>query len=391
VSAFGVAQLLVDDYTKQAQKSFQQAYGIVEQIRNVTISRVELVVVTRQWAIDTWGKGYAEPDLTNILREEKVYKALFMIPENASLYQANVDWAGYFGAASWNGKIYIVRENFDPFIQPDATATFVHELTHIMQGQFHMPQTPSTFDGNKAHAALIEGDASFTGDYYKNQTKAETSLANVVVDQVPWFLLSNEMLNELHLDLPSTISYLNYFPYDYGKPYVNAIYQKGGWISVNQAYANPPTTTEQVVHPGKYFANETAQQVAAPELAENDWSQVRNDRYGEFFIQIMLDNWLDESEAQKAAAGWSGDNFTYYERGDEFLFTWNIKWDSSYDASEFYDAFNNMPNAAGAEKENLAHWYANGRYLSITWNQDLNSTFIASSTNENALFPSNFT
>jgi hypothetical protein len=389
VSVFGVTRLVSDDYTKQAQEDFQQAYGIIEQIRNVTIPRVELVVVTRQWAIDTWGKGYAEPDLPNILREEKVYKSLFMIPENASLYQANVDWAGYFGAATWGDKIYVVRENFDPFIQPDATATFVHELTHIMQGQFQMPQTPSTFDGTKAHAALIEGDASFMGDYYKNQTKAETSLANAV-DQVPWNLLSNEVLNELHLDLPSTISHLNYFPYDYGTPFINAIYQKGGWIRVNQAYANPPTTTEQVLHTDKYFANETAQQVAAPTIAENDWTRVRSDSYGEFFIQIMLDNWLDESEAQKAAAGWSGDNFTYYERGGEFLFTWNIKWDSSYDASEFYGAFNNMLNAAGAEKES-SNWYANGRYLSITWSQDLNSTLIAASTNETALPPSNFT
>lgn len=395
ISTFSISELLsnVDEtqYELHAEQLFNKAKGEVEQIRGVTLPQVELEVVTRDWAIETWGKGYANPDLQNILREEKIYKGLFMIPENASLYQANVDWAGYFGAASWNGKVYVVKENFDPYKQPDATATFVHELTHILQGQFHMPTIPSTFDSGKAHDALTEGDASFMGDYYKNQTKAQANPIIATIDQVPWFLLGNSALEQLYPDLPATISDLNYFPYTYGTPFIDALYKKGGWTTVNQAYGNPPTTTEQILHSDKYFTNETAQQATSPTLAENDWTQVRNDRYGEYFIQVMLGNWLNESEAQKAAAGWAGDNFTYYERGNDYLFAWNIKWDSSCDASEFYVAFNNMLNAAGTEKENCTHWFASGRYLSITWNQDLNSTLVAASSNETAVLPSNCT
>ena len=131
---------------------------------------MELQVITKQWAIDTWGKGYADADLTNILRQERVYKGLFMMSENDSLYQASVDWAGNFGAATWNGKIYVVKENFDPWDMPGAEATFVHELTHIWQ---HGLPSPDSFDADKAHAALVEGDASFMGDYFKNQTKAQ--------------------------------------------------------------------------------------------------------------------------------------------------------------------------------------------------------------------------
>jgi len=355
----------------------------------VTLPRVDLEVVTRQWAIDTWGTGYAQPDLTNILREEKIYKGLFLIPENASLYQANVDWAGYFGAASWNGKIYIVRENFDPYKQPDATATFVHELTHILQGQFWRPQVPPSFDSDKARDALNEGDASFMGDYYKNQTKVQSSLANAAVSQVPWMLLGEGLLDEVQLDLPRAISELNYFPYTYGTPFIDAIYKRGGWTAVNEAYANPPVTTEQILHTDKYFANETALGVASPILAENNWTRtaINNNNstsYGEYFIQVMLGNWLSQNEAQRAAAGWAGDNFTYYERGSDFLFTWNIKWDTSCDASDFYVAFHNMVNATGTTGDNSCHWYANGRYLMIEWNQETNTTLIACSTNQAA-------
>lgn len=376
------------EYKAQAQRVFESAVRQVEQIRNVTLPNVTLEVVTRQWAIDTWGRGYADPDLTNILREEKVFKGLFLIAENASLYQANVDWAGNWGAATWNGKIYVVKENFDPWHLPNAEATFVHELTHIWQ-----PRLPyvTTFDAEKAQAALTEGDASYMGDFFINQTQRSPSPASLVVGQVPMFLIRNPVLRELHPSLPATISRLNYFPYDYGKIYVSALYEKGGWATVTRAYQNPPNTTEQILYPDKYFANETAKVIAPPTIAESNWTTIRTERYGEYFIQVMLANWLSKAEARQASAGWGGDVLTYYERGGEFLFTWNIQWDSSCDASEFYVAFHNMVNATGAVKQNCTHWYSNGRYISITWNQTSNTTLIACSTSENAVLSSYFT
>jgi hypothetical protein len=210
--------------------------------------------------------------------------------------------------------------------------------------------------------------------------------------------MDNTLLNELHPSIPSSISHLDWFPYDYGPIFIDALYKKGGWATVNQAYQHPPNTTEQILHPDKYFANETAQQVAAPTLAENDWTKIKNDRYGTYFIQLMLhpsdDNggkWISQAEAQKAVAGWAGDNFTYYERGNDYLFTWNIKWDSSCDASEFYVTFHIMMNATGAAGDDSCHWFANGRYVMIEWNQNSNTTLIAVSTNQTAVQESYFT
>ncbi len=387
VSAFGVAKLLsnvdMDTYTAQAQKIFNQAKVEVEQIRNVTLpNNLALHVLTKQEAIDRWGKTSADADLTNILRQEKVYKGLFMMAENDSLYQATVDWAGNWGAATLKPDIYVIKENFDPFNMPDAEATFVHELTHIWQPNLVYP---TTFDMDKAHTALVEGDASYMGDYYKNHTEASASLV-ATVDDVPVFLINSPALNALH-PIPDTVWKLNFFPYDYGKIFVGAMYQNGGWQTVNQAYQQgyTPYTTEQILHPDKYFANETAQPVQAPTLAENNWTIVstgygqNSNSYGEYFIQVMLGNHLSTSESQQAAAGWAGDNVTYYERNSDYLFTWNIKWDSSCDASEFYVAFHDLANAAGATDYGSCNWFANGRYLSIMWNQATNTTLIVGS------------
>ncbi len=396
LTTLGVKELIsretVDQtaYTLQAQKLFKDAYSQVERIRNVTLPQVDLEVVTRDWAIQTWGVGYAQPDLQNIQRTERVYKGLFLIPENSSLYQAQVDWAGNIGAASWNGKIYVVRENFDPFNYPDAEATFVHELTHVMQNQFSIPSVTPTFDSERARTALIEGDASFMGDFFMNQTRAFSVSAIANTASSFMILMENPLLNGLHPSIPSSVSDFDYFPYNYGKDFIEALYEKGGWVTVNQAYANPPNTTEQILHPEKYFAAEPAQNVSAPSFAEKDWTAMKTDQFGEYFIQVMLGNWLSQNQSKTAAAGWGGDNMTYYERGNDYLFTWRIGWDSAGDASEFSIAFHDMMDAAGATRESNSQWFANGRYLSIDWNQSSNSTLIACSTDETAVQPSSF-
>lgn len=378
-------------YKAQAEKIFEDAVREVEKIRNATLPQVDLEVVTRQWSMDTWGRGGAQPDVQNIQREERIYKGLFMMSENESLYQAQVDWAGNFGAVTWNGKIYVVQENFDPWNMPYAEATFVHELTHILQGQFSIPSPAAhTFDVDKARTALIEGDASYMGDFFLNQTEATASLASASTAHSALLLEGNPLPDGLHASLPDTISHLDYFPYDYGKPFVKGLYGKGGWAAVYRAYANPPNTTEQILHPEKYLLNETPHRVAASRPSENDWNQVKNDAYGEYFVQDMLGNWLPQDTAQSAAAGWNGDNLTLYEGGAQYLFTWNIGWDSSNDALEFFRAFHSMMNATGAAKENADQWSANGRYLSIEWNQTSNSTLIAYSTIQTAVEPSYF-
>jgi hypothetical protein len=187
--------------------------------------------------------------------------------------------------------------------------------------------------------------------------------------------------------MPDTVWKLNYFPYEYGKIFVSTLQNDGGWAMVNQAYQKgyTPYTTQQILYPDKYFANVTAEPVQAPTLAEDNWNIVgtsygqTSNTYGQYFIQVMLGNHLSQSEAQRASAGWAGDNFTYYERGDDYLFTWNIKWDNSCDASDFYVTFHSLASAAGATDHGSCNWALNGRYLSITWNQDQNTTLIAGS------------
>jgi hypothetical protein len=381
----------LESYTAQAQKIFNQAKSEMQRLRNITITQdVTLYVITKQDAVDRWGTPAADANLVNIRRQENLYKSLGMMAENDSLYEATVEWTANWGAATLPGAIYVIKENFDPWNLPDAEGTFVHELTHIWEPSLN---NPTTFDMDKAHAALVEGDASYMGDYFKAHYTPSASPANGISS----FLIDNPALSAIH-QMPQTVTDLNWFPYVQGKDFVVALYNKDGWPTVNQAYVRgyTPDTTEQILHPDKYFANESAQEVSAPTLAENNWNLIQSDHgmnyntYGEYFIQVMLGNWLSESDAQRASAGWAGDNFTYYERGSEYLFTWNIKWDTQCDASDFYVTFHVMMNATGAAGDESCHWTANGRYILIEWDQNTNTTLIAVSNNQAAAQESYF-
>jgi hypothetical protein len=384
VNSFISKQNVKDEYRAKVEELLKETVKVFKEIRGFSLEGIEVEVVTISWTKENWGKAYAEADKENILREEKIYKALFMIPEDASLYEAEVEWSGMIAAAVWQDKIYVVKEYFNPSDKFNAERTLIHEITHLMQSNyFSIPDIP-TFDGEKAKSALIEGDACLMEEAYTNKTK-ESSFTMEIANGKPSTMSYEKLwLNKISATLPESISRLYYFPYEYGLKFVKALFAKGGWEAVNQAYNNPPTTTEQIMHPEKYFAKETSNEAEAPLISEKEgWQKIKSERFGEYFVLVMLENWIPKVEAERAAEGWGGDNFTYYEQGNDYLFTWSIAWDSMEDASEFVNSFQEMMGKTGASEVNGNFWHAYGRNLSLIWRGT--STTIVCSTNETAI------
>ncbi len=346
-----------------AQHLLSEAKVEFEKIRSISVRDVSLEVVNQSWVIENWGVAYADPEEIKI--EENVYKALFMISQNVDLYEIKLEWTKMFHAAKWNGKIYVVEEKFDVTNEFMATSTFVHELTHIMQENYTLPQRP-TFDGSKALSSFKEGDATLMASTFRNNGVVPPSM---------------EVTTSSSSSLPETIDKLNRFVYRYGEEFVKALISFGdtNWEAVYEAYNNTPTTTEQIVHPEKYFTQEDAIPVDTTSVSE-DWNLTMTDRLGEYFILVMLDNWISVDDAKVAAEGWGGDIFNYYQMDDEFLFTWDIVWDSIDDAYNFYITFQDMMDRTSADNLTNDCWFGFERYLSIQWIE--NSTFIISSANE---------
>jgi hypothetical protein len=218
-----------------------------------------------------------------------------------------------------------------------------HELTHALQDQhFNLrrfekwPKGDS--DAELAAHALIEGDATLAMTLYmaKNPLVALAFIRS---------LGANNTSSEQFKQAPRAIRESLVFPYEQGSEWATRVYRQGGWNAISKAFAKLPQSSEQILHPEKYFAYEAPLKVALPELRSilgANWKKVDYDVNGEWSFYLMLDQFLNAPvESRRAAAGWAGDRYVLYEgpkRGDVFIAQLTV-WDTANDAREFFDAY----------------------------------------------------
>ena len=153
-------------------------------------------------------------------------------------------------------------------------------------------------------------------------------------------LAENELVKS-----PDIVQKANRFLNNDGRDFVAALYgATGSWLSVDEAYAKPPLSTEQVLHPEKYLANEAPQLPPnLPDLAAGmgqGWTHIGTDTMGEFLIRAYLEQHLDSAQAAAAAAGWGGDTYALASAPEgQVTFLAQILWDTPADASEFFEAY----------------------------------------------------
>src|SRR5947207_11749911 len=140
-----------------------------------------------------------------------------------------------------------------------------HELTHALQDQHfnlrrfeHWPKGDS--DAELAAHALIEGDATLAMALYvaNNPLRALAFLKSLGSTGLP-----SEELDKAPRALRETLL----FPYQDGQKWVSGLYRQGGWDRVSKAFTELPQSTEQILHPEKYFAHEPPVRVTLPDIA----------------------------------------------------------------------------------------------------------------------------
>jgi len=332
------------EYTWTAENLFNEVLERIGDVRGLAPSSdTKLQVVTLGWVEENWGACH---NVEEIQVMEKIYKALFIIPENVDLLEVKSRQTGCTVAAASENKVYVVKEYFNPHERGKAIGILAHELTHVIQGTHFENSEPYSHDGKQAWSALIEGDAGLTAKKYLEQTG-----------------ITPEDFQDFTGYDPLTKLWL--FPYQYGESFVRELFEAGGWNEVNHAYLNPPETAEQIMHPEKYLKGERYVEVRVQPLNESSWNLVKTDRLGEHFILVMLQAHLPKGEALKSAEGWNGDNLTYYENKEGYNLFWKILWDTEEDASEFSNSVNNLMLEVGAEKLKPNLWKTKSQQIKL--------------------------
>ena len=297
-----------------------------------------------------------EEDREEILTTQRFYATLGMIDQDEDLYELLLGLYTEIVLGFYDAEVetlYVVTDT--PEFGPQDALTYSHELVHGLQQQhFDIHSIFESLDDNsdrkRAFRALVEGDASISERLYfinhldeEEQAEAQRALGS----------LSIETLRAA----PHVIQRTNAFPYLEGFNFVLALLQAdGGWRMINQAFENLPESTEQILHPEKFFARESPVAVTLPDIADvlgEDWTQIREDTVGEFLLLAYLETGVPRQQAAAAAEGWGGDRFTLYKGpGGQNLLVSRIAWDDESHAQEFFDAFREFMAANNEDEWN---------------------------------------
>jgi hypothetical protein len=140
-------------------------------------------------------------------------------------------------------------------------------------------------------------------------------------------------------------------PFLEGRLFVDRLREAGGWPSVNDAWANPPESTEQILHP-KLYPGDRPVPVDVGDVAGRlggGWAEAWRETMGELRIGVWLaDGQPGTQQGPKApielpranaAAGWGGDSLVSLDGPDgTWAVVWQTTWDSPEDAGQFIDA-----------------------------------------------------
>jgi hypothetical protein len=241
-------------------------------------------------------------------------------------------------------EMYVVKRGQEPTLFD--LWTFAHEYTHVLQDQHFDLQalgfTDETEDEDEdseaqfAIRSLVEGDASLLMQQY--------AIKYFELKDLQEILTQSEALDSSVLDAaPKVVRESLMFPYDAGLVFVKTLFDDGGWGAVDAAYADPPLSTEQILHPERY-PDDVPQVITLPPLTDtlgSGWRLVDEDVLGEFGLGLYLDVHLAASDAEAAAEGWGGDRYAVYWRDDEsaFALALRLAWDTSADAEEFFQDY----------------------------------------------------
>ena len=338
-----------DDFAKYIEKEIDEQYGSTEDVQNYVDALVLL------------GALKERVEFADTLKE-------MMVSQAAAHYDPR------------NKIYYLLMSDMDPFFLDLISS---HELCHALQDQ-HFDLTALVMDdpeamkdnGDTAMAkqCLAEGDATLVmmwwaitqqmPDAKPAQLSASLSLAvgmQATMDFDMILDLAKTGVTDSGMGMGSlagSIEDMDKFPrffmeslymaYIQGAVAVDHVRTRGGWKAVDQLFKNPPSSSEQILHPKKLMGErDEPVDVRLPKLEKHlpeDWTIAEQDVLGELGVRILFSIWQDKSATNAitpsvAAAGWDGDRYYYLKnQSDEEVLVWESVWDSKKDADEFESA-----------------------------------------------------
>lgn len=243
-------------------------------------------------------------------------------------------------------KIFYLADWIPPAMQE---TVIVHEVTHALQDQAYglggfLERRRGNSDAQAASSAVVEGEATLVmleDALHQAGTPLDLEMINLSLRGRDLLSLLSAISFPNFARAPRVLRQSLLFPYLQGLRFVVAARRLGGWKTMDRVYAELPASSEQILHPDKYFLHPDPPTPVdlpnLPGLVGPGWRLVNSDVLGEFGVDLLLEQ-LGEQERKRAAAGWDGDRLWVFARDELLAWVSLSVWDSPADAIQFAGA-----------------------------------------------------
>jgi hypothetical protein len=294
------------------------------------MERRELAEYLREVLDSDYPEDQAEADERLLRAFDLLDASVDLRALRARVLEENV--VGFYDERPGRRRLFAVSE--DEAFTPMNQIVLVHELRHALQDQYQdlhlqLPEDVGDFDDRRlAWLCLLEGDATLVMQRFvlDRLGKGGPAASGGPIDggysavDVPGLL-----------DMPGTPAVIKdqlVMPYLVGAELARAIDARGGPEAMKGAWRRPPASTEQVLHPDKFFRREPPL-VVTPRRAPPGGRLISEGVLGELLLRTLVE------EVDEAAAGWGGDAWRLWDVEGRTVLLWRSAWDTAEDASEF--------------------------------------------------------
>ncbi len=284
-----------------------------------------------------------------IRAEELTLKKFGLVPQDFDLAKTTVDLLTEQAAAFYDydrKKLFITESTSSEPQEP----VLAHELSHAIADQNfnlgkYIKQGRKSDDGSTARLAVMEGQATWLMSEYlakRNGQSLKTSpellaamstVSDSGGEQFPVF-------DKAPLYLRLTLV----FPYTKGMLFQHAVVQRDGNDAFAEVFRHPPVSTQQIMHPDKYFASLKPTDPALPDPKLHGYKGLVGGSLGELEHQILLEQFGGKEEAADLAPHWRGCNFELLEnkKAGRVVLLYVAEWDSEESARRYFAAYREL-------------------------------------------------
>jgi len=317
---------------------------------------------------DAQARDYAERRFlrfvtpAQIESEQRAFSLLGLLPRKTEVMREYLDVLGEQAGGFYDptSKSFFLLSDMPPALAPVLVA---HELTHALEDQYfdldaRLTEALANDDLIFARGAVHEGSATLVMTLYTARLLREGSLRPDDLQE----LAGSEAGQAAKLSsMPPVLRRPLLGSYILGAAFLSrgrsAALASGGFPreDVERAYRDGPRSSEQILHPEKYWdpveQDEPRAIVlgdAGRELGEG-WELQSGGVLGELIIGLLVgaatpSGRMNEPEAgpdtwtNAAASGWGGDRWELWSRADRAVVLLATSWDTPGDAREFAGA-----------------------------------------------------